>query len=96
MAEEYGTIIFEWVLNSIDRKLNTVMASPKVRLLGKNQDSAVVTYVRLIQRIVDGKPNIMASEETRIWERREEAKHGWLLVHFHRDAIKARDSFSST
>jgi hypothetical protein len=58
---------------------NTTMCSPHVRLLG---DVAVVSYVRLTQRLGDaGKPITVRSEETRVWERQGDA---WRHVHFHR------------
>ena len=54
------------------------MTSPSVRLMG---DSAVVTYVRLVQLYDDGRHVTTAAEETRIWERQEGT---WRHVHFHR------------
>ena len=58
---------------------NTTMCSPHVRLIG---DAAVVSYVRLVQRVDDaGKPVTVPSEETRIWQRQGAA---WRHVHFHR------------
>ena len=59
----------------------TTMTSPRVRLLG---DVAVVTYVRLNQRVApDGKPYTDAFAETRIWQRQAGR---WRHVHFHRSA----------
>lgn len=58
---------------------NTEMASPHVRLMG---DVAIVSYVRLNQRILaDGSPVTRAVEETRIWQR---MNGQWKHVHFHR------------
>ncbi|HEV3024233.1 MAG TPA: DUF4440 domain-containing protein [Pirellulales bacterium] len=55
------------------------MAAPKVRLLG---DAAVVSYVRLVQRLdATGSPTTVATEETRVWQRRDGR---WRHVHFHR------------
>jgi calcium/calmodulin-dependent protein kinase (CaM kinase) II len=55
------------------------MASPHVRLMG---DAAVVSYVRLVQKIdAAGAPITIATEETRVWQRREGR---WRHVHFHR------------
>jgi calcium/calmodulin-dependent protein kinase (CaM kinase) II len=54
------------------------MTSPSVRLMG---DSAVVTYVRLVQVFDDGRFLTSAAEETRVWERQDGA---WRHVHFHR------------
>jgi calcium/calmodulin-dependent protein kinase (CaM kinase) II len=65
----------------------TTMCSPNVRVMG---DVAVVTYVRLDQRVAaDGRPVTSAVEETRVWQRRE---GGWKLVHFHRSAAVCGDS----
>jgi calcium/calmodulin-dependent protein kinase (CaM kinase) II len=45
-------------------------------------DVAVVTYVRLTQRIdEDGQAATVACEETRVWHRRDGR---WQHVHFHR------------
>jgi ketosteroid isomerase-like protein len=58
---------------------NTTMCSPHVRLLG---DVAVVSYVRLVQRLDDaGRSVTVPSEETRVWRRDGAA---WRHVHFHR------------
>lgn len=60
-------------------KLNTI-AAPHVRLLGT--DAAVVSYVRLVQRVTgDGQPTTTAVEETRVWQK--QGTH-WKHVHFHR------------
>jgi calcium/calmodulin-dependent protein kinase (CaM kinase) II len=61
---------------------NTTMCAPRVRLMG---DAAVITYVRLTQRIgVDGLPATLGSAETRVWQ-----KQGgkWKHVHFHRSPV---------
>ncbi len=59
---------------------STTMASPHVRLLG--DAAAVVSYVRLIQRInEEGAPVTSAFEETRVWQRQQGR---WQHVHFHR------------
>ena len=58
---------------------NTTMASPHVRIMG---DAAVVSYVRLNQRVTaEGGPVTVAVEETRVWQRKDGA---WKHVHFHR------------
>lgn len=56
----------------------TTMASPHVRVMG---DVAVVSYVRLNQRVVDGTPITRAVEETRVWQK---SGSRWRHVHFHR------------
>jgi calcium/calmodulin-dependent protein kinase (CaM kinase) II len=56
------------------------MASPHVRMLG--EDAAVVSYVRLVQKLDEaGAPVTTTSEETRVWQRRDGK---WRHVHFHR------------
>jgi calcium/calmodulin-dependent protein kinase (CaM kinase) II len=57
------------------------MASPQVRLLG---DVAVVTYVRLSQRLDGTTPTTAAVAETRVWHRRGGV---WKHVHFHRSPV---------
>jgi calcium/calmodulin-dependent protein kinase (CaM kinase) II len=58
------------------------MSSPHVRVMG---DVAVITYVRLIQRVTaDGAAVTVGSEETRVWQRQAGR---WKHVHFHRSAL---------
>lgn len=46
---------------------------------------AVVTYIRLTQKLVNGAPVTVAAEETRVWE----LKNGkWVHVHFHKSMVK--------
>ena len=60
--------------------VTTTLASPRVRLLG--DDAAVVSYVRLVQKLDgDGVPVTSLCEETRVWQRIEGS---WKHVHFHR------------
>ena len=55
------------------------IASPRVRLMG---DSAVVTYIRVVQRLESsGSPISSAAMETRVWQK---TAAGWKHVHFHR------------
>jgi calcium/calmodulin-dependent protein kinase (CaM kinase) II len=62
---------------------NTSMSSPHVRLMG--EEAAVVSYVRLNQRInTAGEPTVSAVEETRVWERIDGQ---WRHVHFHRSLV---------
>lgn len=57
----------------------STISSPHVRMMG---DAAVVTYVRLGQKLLDdGSPVSSAFEETRIWQRQAGE---WKHVHFHR------------
>ena len=58
---------------------NTTMVAPQVRLLG---DTAIVTYVRLVQRLDEQqRPITVECEETRVWHK---GAQGWRHVHFHR------------
>lgn len=58
----------------------TTMIQPRVRLIG---DAAVITYVRLNQRVgPDGQSHSSAYEETRVWQRQGDGH--WRHVHFHR------------
>jgi ketosteroid isomerase-like protein len=61
-------------------KRNTTLASPHVRMMGN--DAAVVSYIRLIQKLDGGgNPVTLAIEETRVWQRIDGK---WKHVHFHR------------
>ena len=70
---------FYFKIESAGRPKQSTISSPDVRLMG---DSAVVTYVRLTQRVDDeGRSTTSAQEETRIWQRQNGE---WKHVHFHR------------
>jgi hypothetical protein len=61
--------------------VTNTMCCPHVRVIG---DGAVVSYVRLTQRLdAEGKAVTARSEETRVWQRIGGA---WKHVHFHRSA----------
>lgn len=61
------------------RPQHTTMVSPQVRVFG---DTAVITYVRLVQRVDEQQqPFTVAGEETRIWHKQADT---WRHVHFHR------------
>jgi calcium/calmodulin-dependent protein kinase (CaM kinase) II len=73
---------FYFDLEGAPAKRNTTLASPHVRLLG--QDAAVVSYIRLIQKLDgNGVPITVSVEETRVWQR---VNGRWKHVHFHRSA----------
>lgn len=74
---------FFFKLGATSAPQQTTMAAPHVRILG---DVAVVTYVRLNQRVTPNGPVIAAFEETRIWHLRDGR---WRHVHFHRSAVGA-------
>jgi calcium/calmodulin-dependent protein kinase (CaM kinase) II len=57
------------------------MVSPHVRVMG---DVAVVTYIRLTQRMGDGGATTAGHQETRVWQRRDGR---WRHVHFHRSPL---------
>jgi ketosteroid isomerase-like protein len=69
---------FYFQLGGGSRPGNTTMVAPHVHLLG---DTAVVSYVRLIQSSGDDGPLTSAYEETRVWHRQQAM---WKQVHFHR------------
>ena len=73
---------FYFELGGFHGRHQTTMVRPHVRLLG---DVAVVTYIRLVQRVgADGTPQTASSAETRVWQRREGK---WRHVHFHRTKL---------
>jgi hypothetical protein len=73
---------FYFDLGGVRGPHQTTMVSPHVRLLG---DVAVVSYVRLVQRVADGGgAATAASAETRVWHRRDGR---WRHVHFHRTPL---------
>ena len=62
-----------------DAHVNLTMVAPKVRVMG---DVAVVSYVRLDQRLdTGGAPITVAFDETRVWQKQDGR---WKHVHFHR------------
>ena len=70
---------FFFKLGGAKNEHNTTMSSPHVRIMG---DVAVVSYVRLNQRIAsEGSPTTHCIAETRIWQRKDGR---WRHVHFHR------------
>jgi hypothetical protein len=71
---------FYFDLGSDGRPCQNTMASPRVRLLGN--DAALITYVRLVQRLgPDDNPKTTSVEETRVWQRID---GHWRHVHIHR------------
>ena len=89
--ESHGQVVeglafhrFYFDLGGIRGRHQTTICAPHVRVMG---DVAVVTYVRLNQRVADGAAVTSAFEETRIWQRQAE---GWKHVHFHRSSLPQR------
>ena len=62
--------------------VNTTMCEPHVRFLGP--DAAVVSYIRLTQKIGPDGPISVRATETRVWQR---ANGQWRHVHFHRSPV---------
>eukprot|EP00899_Mesostigma_viride_P026496 jgi/Mesvir1/7030/Mv09157-RA.1 len=63
---------------------SSTITSPRILL---HNGTAVVTYVRLVQRVSDsGSVTVSASEETRVWAHKPgpNGELTWLNVHFHR------------
>jgi len=95
LIEGLGFHRFYFDLPHADTPVNSTMQSPRIRMLGDN--AAVVTYVRLLQRVVtsgtgDGASastssavETLATEETRVWQRQSGV---WRHVHFHRSAVR--------
>ncbi len=74
---------FYFKLGRAQGERHTTMCSPHVRVVG---DVAVVSYVRLNQRVMaDGTPTTHAFEETRVWSR---VGDSWRHIHFHRSAAR--------
>lgn len=70
---------FYFKLSGSGRPRQSNVCDPDVRLMG---DVAVVSYVRLVQKLNEsGAPGSYAYEETRVWQR---IKGAWKHVHFHR------------
>lgn len=73
---------FYFDLGGVRGRHQTTMSAPRVRLMG---DSAIISYVRLVQRLnADGAPVTISTAETRIWQRKDGA---WKHVHFHRSPL---------
>ena len=70
---------FYFKLEASGRPRQSTMVAPHVRVLG---DTAVISYVRLTQRVDEhGVPTTASSNETRVWQRQNGT---WRHVHFHR------------
>ena len=74
---------FYFDLGGVRGPHRTTMCAANVSFLG--DDVGVVTYARLVQRLGnEGAAKTVASNETRIWHRRDGR---WRHVHFHRTAL---------
>ena len=72
---------FYFDLGGIRGRHHTTMVSPHVRVMG---DVAVISYLRLVQKLGNEGPTTAASSETRVWQRQDGK---WRHVHFHRTAM---------
>lgn len=72
---------FYFDAGSVPGRHQTTMCHPHVRVMG---DVGVVSYTRLVQKVLAGAPITAASTETRVWQRVEGA---WRHVHFHRTGM---------
>ncbi len=87
--EAHGVVVeglafhkFYFDLGGIRGPNHTTISAPHVRVSG---DSAVVTYVRHVQRLgPDGMATTVSHAETRVWQRRDGR---WRHVHFHRSPL---------
>jgi ketosteroid isomerase-like protein len=71
---------FYFDLGGVRGKHHTTLVNPEIRPLGP--DAALITYIRLVQKLdATNKPITAISEETRVWQRLDGA---WKHVHFHR------------
>ena len=81
LVEGLGFHRFYFNVGTAKGEHHTTMCSPRVRIMG---DVALVTYVRLNQRVAaDRSPTTQAFAETRVWQRRDGK---WKHVHFHRSS----------
>jgi len=67
-----------------DVPTNTTILSPNVILL--SEESACISYVCLVQKMVNGKPVTTQKEETRVWQKKGSR---WVCVHFHKSNHKS-------
>lgn len=58
--------------------------SLQVRVIGEK--CAIVSYIRLTQKLVGGAPVTVQAEETRVWEKKDNGR--WIHVHMHRSLIE--------
>jgi ketosteroid isomerase-like protein len=62
--------------------VQSTIIGPHIRIVG---DMGIIAYVRLTQKMADGKPVTTAMEETRVWQRQNGK---WKHVHFHRSPTR--------
>jgi len=69
---------FYFNLGGTHGPVNITVSAPHVRVMG---DAAVISFIRIVQKLDGGSPVTVRSEETRVWQRRDGR---WRHVHFHR------------
>ena len=73
---------FYFKLGNDNSPVQSTIVAPHIRVM---DDTAVIAYVRLTQKLSDGSPVTTAMEETRVWHRVDGV---WRHVHFHRSAAR--------
>lgn len=69
---------FYFDLPGSDEAVQSTIVTPHVRVVG---DMALIAYVRLTQKTVNGSPISTAVQETRVWQK---LGGRWKHIHFHR------------
>jgi ketosteroid isomerase-like protein len=75
---DFHHFYFDLPPNGPATPVQATIVAPHIRIMG---DVAVIAYVRLTQKVADGKPVTTGMEETRVWHRQQGK---WKHVHFHR------------
>ena len=75
---EFHQYYFNLPSSTTPTPVQSTIVAPHIRIMG---DVAIIAYVRLTQRIHEGKPVSSAMEETRVWHRKQGK---WKHIHFHR------------
>lgn len=84
---DFHKYYFDNLMKNQTNPVNTTILSPHVILL--SEESACISYIRLTQKIISGKPVTEQSEETRVWQRKGSR---WVNVHFHRSNHKSESN----
>ena len=79
---EFHQYYFNLPSSGAPTPVQSTIVAPHIRIMG---DVAVIAYVRLTQRISEGKPVSSAMEETRVWQRKQGK---WKHIHFHRSPAR--------
>jgi hypothetical protein len=76
---QFHKYYFTFAKGSENQIVNTTICSPKVNEMAPGV--CLITYIRLIQRVIGGVPVTVKNEESRIWKKFEK---GWKQIHLHR------------